>query len=48
MWFKGEMNPNVYNNLGAPLNERFGKTVKPTQPRMVAQTFAIKSLLLFI
>jgi hypothetical protein len=21
MWFKREMNPNVYNNLGAPMNE---------------------------
>jgi hypothetical protein len=37
MWFKGEMNPNVYNNLGASLNERFWQNSRPVQARRIAQ-----------
>jgi hypothetical protein len=47
MWFKGEMNPNVYNNLGASLNERFWQNSRPVQARRIAQQLKKKSFVLF-
>jgi hypothetical protein len=47
MWFKREMNPNVYNNLGVPLNERFWKNPGPGQARCIAQHSETSSFALF-